>query len=98
MYVIATTVMPDSPTPVSSRAANKLGTFHARALRSDIDEYQTVVRSSARLRPRWSEIVPAVIAPMNIPTNDADVIVAIVEIESCHCCRSAGAAYAKLFR
>jgi hypothetical protein len=35
---------------------------------------------------------PAVIAPMNMPTNDADVIVAMVAIESCHCWRSAGAA------
>ena len=82
---MATTVIPDRPTPVSRRAANRVGTLHATALRSDIDEYQTVVSSRARLRPRWSEMVPAVMAPMNIPTKDADVIVAIVEIESCHC-------------
>jgi len=98
MYVMATTVMPDKPTPVSRRAANRLGTLHAQAFSSDIAEYQTVVRTSARLRPTWSDNVPAVIAPTNIPTKDADVIVAMVWRDSCHCCRSAGAAYAKLLR
>ena len=37
IYVIATTVIPDRPTPVSSRATNRLGTLHAHALSSDID-------------------------------------------------------------
>jgi hypothetical protein len=48
---MATTVMPDRPTPVSSRVANRLGTFQANAFSSDIDEYQIVVSINARLRP-----------------------------------------------
>src|SRR5204863_5910598 len=51
MYVIATTVIPDRPTPVSSRAANRLGTLHAHAFNSDIDEYHSVVATRACLRP-----------------------------------------------
>jgi hypothetical protein len=92
MYVIPTTVMPDRPTPVSSRVANRLGTSHAHAFNSDITEYQIVVTTSARLRPTRSENAPALVAPMNMPMKEADVIVAIVAIDRCHCCRSAGAA------
>ena len=44
-----------------------------------------VVTTSARLRPTRSENQPPVVAPMNMPTNDAEVMVLIVSIDRCHC-------------
>src|SRR5665213_1097077 len=98
MYVIATTVIDDRPTPVSSRVANSDEVSHANALSSENPEYHTVVRTSARLRPTRSDSHPPVLAPMNMPKNDADVMKLIVPMDRCHACRTAGAANAKLFR
>src|SRR5439155_25514282 len=94
---MATTVIADRPTPVSSRAAARLSTFQAKAFSSEHAEYHAVVTISARLRPIRSEIQPAVVAPTNIPTNDADVMRPTVAIDSPHASRRAGAANPKLF-
>src|SRR5436305_13061281 len=98
MYVIATTVIDERPTPVSKRVAKSDGTSQANAWSNDKPEYQIVVRISARLRPTRSENQPPVVAPMNIPTNDADVMKLIVSIWSPQAWRTAGAAKAKLFK
>src|SRR5260221_174369 len=98
MYVIATTVIDDNPTPVSSRVAKSDAVSHANAFNSENPEYQTVVSISARLRPTRSDNPPPVVAPMNMPTNDADVMKLIVPIDRCQACRTPGAANAKLFR
>src|SRR5947209_2534731 len=91
MYVSATTVIDDRPTPVSRRVAKRDGTSHANAFNRENAEYQIFVRSSARLRPMRSESHPPVVAPMNMPTNDADVMKLMVPIDSPHCCRTPGA-------
>ena len=95
---MATTVIADRPTPVSSRVTNNPVASQANALQSEKMEYHTVVAISARLRPMRSEIHPAVDAPTNIPMNDAAVMRPIVAIDRCHACRTAGAAKAKLLR
>src|SRR5215831_10805418 len=81
MYVIATTVIEDRPTPVRSRVANNDVVSQAKALSSENPEYQIVVRMSARLRPTRSENHPPSVAPMNMPTKDADVMNLIVSID-----------------
>ena len=68
------------------------GTFHANAFSSENAEYHTVVTTSARFRPSRSENQPPVVAPTNMPTNAADVIVPMVPSESCHAWRTPGAA------
>ena len=90
--------MDDNPTPVSIRVATSDGTLHASAFISENAEYHTVVTTSARFRPTRSENQPPVVAPMNMPTKAADVMVPIVPSESCHSWRMPGAAKAKLFR
>src|SRR3954468_18842301 len=98
MYVIATTVIDERPTPVSKRVAKSDGTSQANALSNEKPEYQIVVRISARLRPTRSENHPPAVEPMNMPTNDADVMKLMVSMLRCHACRTPGAANAKLFR
>ena len=96
--MIATTVIAERPTPVSSRAVARLVTFQANAFSSEQTEYQVVVTIRARLRPTRSDSQPAVVAPMNMPTNEAEVMRPIVVIERCHASRTAGAANPKLLR
>src|SRR5262245_61957284 len=95
---MATTVIADRPTPVSRRAAARLQTFHANAFSSENSEDHVVVMTSARLRPIRSESQPAVVAPTNMPTKEAAMMLLIVSIDSDHESRTAGAANAKLFR
>src|ERR1700722_1912968 len=95
---MATTVIADRPTPVSSRVTNNPVTSQANALQSEKTEYHTVVAISARLRPMRSEIHPAVDAPTNMPMNDADVMLLIDASDRCQAWRIAGAAKAKLLR
>src|SRR3954469_11893904 len=92
------TVIADRPTPVSSLVANRDGTFQANAFNSENPEYHTVVAISARFLPMRSENQPPVVAPMNMPMKDADVIALIVAIDRCQASRIPGAAKAKLFR
>ena len=87
---MATTVMAERPTPVRSRATARLVTSHAKAFKSEQIEYHSVVTMSARLRPMRSDSQPAVVAPTNMPTNEADVMRPIVAIDSCHASRTAG--------
>src|SRR5262245_18886507 len=98
MYVIATTVIDDRPTPVNSRVAKSDGMSHANALRSENPEYQTVVSIRARFLPTRSENHPPSVDPMNMPTNEADVMKLMVSSWRFHSCRTPGAANAKLFR
>ena len=97
-YVIPTTVIAESPRPVSKRARNNVIGPPTKALRSENAAYQIVVKISALFRPTRSENQPAVVDPMNIPTNVAEVINPMVEIERCHSLRMAGAANEKVFR
>src|SRR5215471_15393129 len=90
--------MAERPTPVRRRATNKLAAFQTNAFNSENPEYHIVVTRSARFRPTRSENHPPVVAPTNMPTNDAEITPLVVVIESCQASRMAGAANAKLFR
>ena len=96
MYVIPTTVMAESPTPVRSRVAKSPVGFQAKAFRSENPEYQTVEKIRAFFRPSRSENQPPVIAPTNMPKKVAEVITPIMEIDKCQAIRMAGAAYEKV--
>ena len=91
-----TTLIAESPTPVSSRVVNNPIGSHTKAFRRENLAYQTVVRISARFRPMRSENHPPVVAPTNMPTNVAEVMKPIVEIDRCQPIRIAGAANEKL--
>src|SRR6202795_3709491 len=90
-----TTVIAESPTPVSKRVMNNPIGSHTKAFNSENPAYQVVVTSRARFRPMWSENQPPVVAPTNIPANVAEVLKPIVRIDRCQWVRRAGAANEK---
>src|ERR1700683_5391395 len=97
MYVMPTTVMEESPTPVRKRVTNRLVGPITKALRSEKPANQTAVVINAFLRPMRSENQPPVVAPANMPKNVAEVMKTIVEIDKLQAFIIAGAANAKVF-
>ncbi len=98
MYVIPTTVIAESPTPVSRRVTNSPAGPHANAFSSEKPLYHRVVTISALFRPKRSENHPPVVAPMNMPMNVADTMKLSVGMARCQDFKMAGAAKAKVFR
>src|SRR5271154_4156458 len=92
-----TTVIAESPTPVSNRARNRPVGPHTNAFSKENPENQQVVRISARFRPRRSENQPPVVAPTNMPMNVAETSRLTVEIDRCQYFMMAGAANEKVF-
>ena len=87
-----TTVIADSPTPVSIRVRNNPVGSQTKALSNENPEYHAVDRTSARFRPTRSENQPPAVAPTNIPMNVADVMKLMVAIVRFQASSSAGAA------
>ena len=72
--------MADRPMPVRSRARKRPVGSQTTAFNSENPEYQSVEKTSARLRPSRSDTQPPEVAPTNMPMKVAEVMKLKTEI------------------